>query len=57
MLASDYAGTNDNGFVAEACIIVRVKVEHSTITENIADETINLTVNGEMVRSSRWYFL
>ncbi|RIJ49970.1 hypothetical protein D1614_04295 [Maribellus luteus] len=49
VLASAYpAGTSDNGFVAEACIIVRVKVEHGTVTENLTDEVINLTVNGIM---------
>jgi hypothetical protein len=49
VLATAYpAGISDNGFVAEACIIVRVKVDHNTTTENIAAETINLTVNGEM---------
>ena len=50
VLASAYpVGISDNGFVAEACIIVRVKVDHTTVVENItANETITLTVNGEM---------
>lgn len=49
VLAADYpAGISDNGFVAEACIIVRVKVDHATTTENLTAETISLTVNGEM---------
>lgn len=49
VLASAYpAGISNNGFVAEACIIVRVRVEHGTTTESLAAETINLTVNGIM---------
>lgn len=47
VLATQY--TNVNGFVDEACIIVRVPVTHGTATENIALETINLTVNGDMI--------
>lgn len=48
--ASHYA-SNDNGFIGSdgECIIVRVQVDHGTTTESIADETINLTVNGEMI--------
>jgi hypothetical protein len=43
-------GLSNNGFVGSngACIIVRVQVDHATTTENIVDETIRLTVNGEM---------
>lgn len=50
VLASHYA-SNDNGFIGSAgeCIVVRVPVDHASTTENIVDETINLTVNGEMV--------
>jgi len=48
VLASAYA-SNAFGFIAEGCIIVRVRVDHGTTTENLADETINLIVNGEMV--------
>jgi hypothetical protein len=49
VLASAYpAGVSNNGFVEEACIIVRVRVEHGIITENLVAETINLTVNGIM---------
>ena len=49
VLASAYpAGVSNNGFVAEACIIVRVKVDHISATENLVDEVINLTVNGQM---------
>ncbi len=52
VLASAYpAGTSSNGFVAEACIIVRVQVDHGTTTENLTDEVINLTVNGEMINA------
>jgi len=47
VLATAYAN-NDNGFIDEACIIVRVMVDHGTVTENLVAETINLTVNGEM---------
>lgn len=46
--ATAYAN-NDNGFIDESCIIVRVKVDHATTTENLVDEVINLTVNGEMI--------
>ena len=48
--ASKYA-SNINGFIGATgeCIIVKVRVDHGTQTENIADETINLTVNGEMI--------
>ena len=44
-------GLSVDGFVDNdgACIIVRVPVTHGTASENIADETINLIVNGEMV--------
>ncbi|WP_340111472.1 hypothetical protein [Maribellus mangrovi] len=45
--ASHYA-SNNNGFIASECIIVRVEVVHSTLDENIFAETINLTVNGDM---------
>ena len=48
VLATAYA-SNSFGFIAEECIIVRVRVAHGTTTENLADETINLIVNGEMV--------
>lgn len=48
VLATQYSN-NDNGFIDEACIVVRVKVDHATTTENLTAETINLTVNGEMV--------
>jgi hypothetical protein len=43
-------GLSNNGFVGSdgACIIVRVQVDHGTTTENIVNETITLTVNGEM---------
>jgi hypothetical protein len=46
--ASHYA-SNNFGFIASECIIVRVEVVHSTLDENIVAETINLTVNGEMI--------
>ena len=48
--ASHYA-SNVDGFIGSAgeCIIVRVEVVHSTVTENLANEVINLTVNGEMI--------
>lgn len=49
VLATAY--TNNNGFVAEGCIIVRVQVDHGTTTENLANEVINLTVNGEMINA------
>jgi len=47
--ASQYA-SNNNGFIGSSgeCIIIRVPVDH-TSTESIADETINLVVNGEMI--------
>lgn len=48
VLASAYTN-NNNGFIDEACIIVRVQVDHGTVTENIANETITLVVNGEMI--------
>ena len=50
VLASSYA-SNNNGFIGSTgeCIIVRVPVTHGTTTENIAAETINLVVNGEMI--------
>ncbi|WP_321370372.1 hypothetical protein [uncultured Draconibacterium sp.] len=49
--ASHYDGVESvNGFVGSngACIIVRVEVVHGSLDENITDQTINLTVNGEM---------
>jgi hypothetical protein len=48
VLATQYTN-NVDGFIDESCIIVRVRVEHASTTENITAETINLTVNGEMV--------
>ncbi|WP_319511268.1 hypothetical protein [uncultured Draconibacterium sp.] len=50
VLASGYpAGVSVDGFVAEACIIVRVQVDHGSTIENIlGNETITLTVNGDM---------
>ena len=48
VLATSYAN-NNNGFIDEAGIIVRVRVDHASTTENLTAETINLTVNGEMV--------
>ena len=50
VLATDYA-SNDNGFIGAAgeCIIVRVPVTHGTATETLANETINLIVNGQML--------
>lgn len=51
VLATQYA--NVNGFVDEACIIVRVPVVHGSVTENITvNETINLTVNGDMYNAA-----
>lgn len=49
--AAHYTTIVDNGFIGAggACIIVKVRVDHGTQTENIANETINLTVNGEML--------
>ena len=47
--AAHYGATN--GFVGQTgeCIIVRVLVTHGSTTENIGDETITLSVNGEML--------
>ena len=52
VLASHYASGAD-GFIDDVgeCIIVRVQVDHLVATENIADETITLTVNGEMINA------
>ncbi|MCY1721144.1 hypothetical protein OU798_12370 [Prolixibacteraceae bacterium Z1-6] len=50
VLATGYASAV-NGFVAEGCIIVRVQVDHGSTTENLTAETINLTVNGEMINA------
>jgi hypothetical protein len=52
--ASHYTnGESVDGFVDEdgACIVIRVEVEHGTVTESIADEIITLTINGEMINA------
>lgn len=50
VLATDYA-SNVNGFIGATgeCIIVRVPVTHASATETLANETINLVVNGQMI--------
>jgi hypothetical protein len=50
--ATHYA-SNQNGFIGQTgeCIIVRVAVDHVT-TENLADQLITLSVDGEMIDPS-----
>lgn len=48
VLATEYSN-NNNGWINEACIIVRVQVVHGTTTENLTDETVTLSADGEMI--------
>jgi hypothetical protein len=47
VLASHYTGIVNNGFISEACIVVRVEVSHAA-TETLAAEDIVLGINGNM---------
>ena len=53
--AAHYATTGESvdGFVDSdgACIVIRVDVEHGSLTESIADEIVTLTINGEMLNA------
>lgn len=47
VLASHYTTIVNNGFITEACIVVRVEVSHAA-TETLATETVTLEINGNM---------
>ncbi|GAP45250.1 hypothetical protein TBC1_121071 [Lentimicrobium saccharophilum] len=47
VLASHYTTIVNNGFISEACIVVRVEVSHAA-TETLATESIVLGINGNM---------
>lgn len=47
VLASHYTTIVNNGFIDEACIVVRVQVSHAA-TETLATETVTLDIDGNM---------